>query len=883
VPSAVSDLYGTIPLSFEANHGQADAQVQYLSRGPGYGLFLTGTEAVLSLNRSGANRADVVGPQLSASALVRMELVGSNRAVVAAGQDQLPGTVNYFLGNDPTQWQANVPTFARVAYQSVYPGIDLVYYGNQRQLEYDFVVAPGVDPTAIRLSFRGADQMSLDARGDLVLHTTGGDVIQDAPILYQQTGHGRTSVAGAFRLDGNQVSFRVGSYDASQPLVIDPVLSYSTYLGGSGYDAGTAIAVDSSGSAYVTGQTGTANFPTTPGAFRTTLGDTSNAAFVTKFNAAGTALVYSTYLGGGTFSQTVGYGIAVDAAGNAYVTGETLSANFPTTPGAFQSPTPLGYDAFVTKLNAQGSGLVYSVRLGGQFDDFGRGIAVDAAGQAVVTGVVTNHAPNGPDFPTANPAQPNYGGGNNDAFVTKFNANGSALIFSTYLGGGAILNTTDDWGEAVATDSVGNTYVTGHTYSQDFPTTPGAFTRAGNDGLDAFVTKYSPSGAMVYSTRSLGGSGHEEAYGIAVDAAGNAYITGNTDSWDDPSNTIDTGFPTTPGAFRTTLVGQIDAFVAKLNPTGSALVYGTYLGGSGVTSGGVDRGWGIAVDTNGSAYVTGDTDSANFPVVAAVQSTKNFDKDAFVTKLNPAGSALTYSTFLGGEQTDMARGIALDAAGSAYISGSTGSFQFPTTPGSFRTTNAGGINDHTDAFVAKIAAPMAPRVVSTIVNDGAAQRSRVTSLQVTFSAQVSFAGPVANAFTLMRTGGASVNFQASASVINGVTVVTLNNFTGAETDTFGSLNDGRFTLTALASQITANGQQMGSNYTFGDAQGLYRLFGDVNGDQTVNGFDLGFFRNAFGTQAGDANYLSYFDLNGDGVINGFDLGQFRTRFGTMLP
>jgi Dockerin type I domain len=231
----------------------------------------------------------------------------------------------------------------------------------------------------------------------------------------------------------------------------------------------------------------------------------------------------------------------------------------------------------------------------------------------------------------------------------------------------------------------------------------------------------------------------------------------------------------------------------------------------------------------------------------------------------------------------MARGIALDAAGSAYISGSTGSFQFPTTPGSFRTTNAGGINDHTDAFVAKIAAPMAPRVVSTIVNDGAAQRSRVTSLQVTFSAQVSFAGPVANAFTLMRTGGASVNFQASASVINGVTVVTLNNFTGAETDTFGSLNDGRFTLTALASQITANGQQMGSNYTFGDAQGLYRLFGDVNGDQTVNGFDLGFFRNAFGTQAGDANYLSYFDLNGDGVINGFDLGQFRTRFGTMLP
>ena len=254
--------------------------------------------------------------------------------------------------------------------------------------------------------------------------------------------------------------------------MIDPVLSYSTYLGGIGYDAGTAIAVDAAGSAYITGQTGTANFPTTPGAFRTTLGDTSNAAFVTKLNPAGTALAYSTYLGGGTFSQTVGYGIAVDAAGNAYVTGETLSANFPTTPGAFQSPAPLGYDAFVTKLNAQGSGLVYSVRLGGQFDDFGYGIAVDPAGRAVVTGVVGNRAPNGPDFPTANAAQPNYGGGNNDAFVTKFTADGSALVFSTYLGGGAILNTTDDWGQAVATDSAGNTYVTGHTYSQDFPTTP---------------------------------------------------------------------------------------------------------------------------------------------------------------------------------------------------------------------------------------------------------------------------------------------------------------------------------------------------------------------------------------------------------------------------
>jgi hypothetical protein len=881
-PSAVTDIYGSVPLSFEANHGQADSRVQFLSRGSGYGLFLTGTEAVLNLNRSGAVR-DMVGPQRSATAQLEMELLGASRGVSAAGQEQLPGVVNYMLGNNPALWQTNIPTFGRVSYDDVYPGIDLVYYGNQRQLEYDFVVAPGADPAAIRLAFRGADQMNLDAQGNLVLHTAGGVVIQHAPILYQQTASGRTSVDGDFVLSGNQVRFRVGSYDASLPLVIDPVLSYSTYLGGLGYDAGTAIAVDAAGSAYVTGQTGTANFPTTPGAFRTTLGDTNNAAFVTKFNPAGTALVYSTYLGGGTFSQTVGYGIAVDAAGNAYVTGETLSANFPTTPGAFQSPAPMGYDAFVTKLNPQGNGLVYSVRLGGQFDDFGRGIAVDPAGRAVVTGVVTNRAPNGPDFPTANAAQPNYGGGNNDAFVTKFNADGSALIFSTYLGGGAILNTTDDWGEAVGTDSAGNTYVTGHTYSQDFPTTPGAFTRNGNDGLDAFVTKYGPSGAMLYSTRSLGGSGHEEAYGIAVDAGGNAYITGNTDSWDDPSNSIDTGFPTTPGAFRRTLVGQIDAFVAKLNPTGSAIVYGTYLGGSGVTSGGVDRGWGIAVDAAGAAYVTGDTDSPNFPAVNSLQPFSGFYKDAFVTKVSPTGAALVYSTFLGGELTDEGRGVAIDTGGNAYVTGSTGSFQFPTTPGAFRTANAGGINDHTDVFVAKIGAPAAPSVSSTVVNDGSAQRSRVTSLTVTFSAQVTFATTAGAAFSLTRASdGAAVSFTATASTLGGVTVVTLNAFTGTATE-FGSLRDGRYTLTALASQISANGQQMASDYTFGDAQGLFRFYGDINGDRHVDIADFGLFSSTFTLHTGQTGFNSALDFNGDGVIDIADFGQFSIRYFTTLP
>jgi hypothetical protein len=335
-----------------------------------------------------------------------------------------------------------------------------------------------------------------------------------------------------------------------------------------------------------------------------------------------------------------------------------------------------------------------------------------------VTGWLTNDnlPPLDAGFPTVNAFQPHYGGGFQDAFVSKLNADGSALIFSTYLGGPSF---DSDWGEAVASDSAGNTYVTGHTYGTDFPTTPGAFQRDGAVRLDAFVTKFTPTGAVAYSTHAIGGSGHEEAYGIAVDATGNAYITGNTDSWDDPATTIDTGFPTTPAAFQRTRVGQIDAFVAKLNPTGSALVYGTYLGGSadfGDPGYGVDRGWGIAVDASGSAYVTGDTDSPNFPVLNPIQTFNFWNKDAFVTKLSPSGSSLMYSTYLGGNFDDGAMGIAVDAAGNAYVTGSTTSSGFPTTPGAFQTANAGGTEHFDDAFITKIADSSNPTVGLTALS-----------------------------------------------------------------------------------------------------------------------------------------------------------------------
>jgi hypothetical protein len=694
--------YGQIPLSFEANHGQTDPQVQYLARGQGYALFLTETEAVLTLQKPAATSASS-----AAGAVLRLQLIGANAAPPVQGLDPLAGTDNYFVGNDPAQWHTAIPTYGRVAYAGVYPGIDLVYYGNQQQLEYDFTIAPGADPGLIRLHVDGAQNLALDSQGDLVLHTAGGDVVEHAPVLYQQGAGGRQPIAGWFVPEGgDQVGFAVGAYDRSRPLIIDPTLSYSTYLGGSGHTVGTAIAVDAAGNAYVTGDTSSTNFPTTPGAFQTTLGGggfTTNA-FVTKLNATGTALVYSTYLGGSGLSEfgDRGTGIAVDAAGNAYVTGLTESSSFPTTPGAFQ--THLGgsgaENAFVTKLNTSGTALVYSTYLGGNTGDEGFGIAVDASGNAYVTGQTNSR-----NFPTTPGAfQATYAGsGDTKAFVTKLNPAGTALVYSTYLGGSGAAGSGDS-GAGIAVDAAGNAYIAGSTYSSDFPTTPGTF-QASNRGFpNAFVTELNAAGtALVYSTY-LGGSRSDFGTAIAVDTASNVYVTGFTQSSD---------FPTTPGAFQTTLGGGGDlngdtnAFVTKLNATGTALVYSTYLGGS-VSNPfyNGDLGLGIAVDGSGDAYVTGSTRSSNFPTTPGAFQTQlgGLDGNAFVTKLNATGTALVYSTYLGGSGGagfgDVGTGIAVDAAGNAYVTGSTGSANFPTTPGAFQATLGGGT---TDAFVAKFA------------------------------------------------------------------------------------------------------------------------------------------------------------------------------------
>ncbi|HEV2177808.1 MAG TPA: choice-of-anchor D domain-containing protein [Terriglobia bacterium] len=514
---------------------------------------------------------------------------------------------------------------------------------------------------------------------------SGGEARFHTPVVYQPSRtpnpESRTPVDGHYRFNGHHVTFSVGTYDRTKPLVIDPALSYSTYLGGSSGDQGYGVAVDASGDAYVAGGTTSTDFPTTLGAFQTSYRGNADA-FVTKLNPTGSALVYSTYLGGNMDDN--GSGIAVDTNGDAYVTGQTGSTDFPTTPGVIQPAYGGNLDAYVTELNPTGSALIYSTYLGGNGNEAGAGINVDALGNAYVTGLTASA--NFPITPGAFQTSCSAcNGTNGNAFVTELNPVGSALVYSTYLGG-----STSDSGQGIALDPSGNAYVAGIARSLDFPTTPGAFQTALKGAQDAFLTKLNSTGsALVYSTY-LGGSSLDQAQGIAVDASGNAYVTGYTSSSD---------FPTTPGAFQTTCSNCANDhdFVTKVDPTGSTLVYSTYLGGSGT-----EFGYGIAVDASDDAYVTGSTTSFDFPTTPGAFQTRNAGSyDASVTELNPAGSTPIYSTFLGGSGVDTGFGIRVDASGSIYIVGGTGSTDFPATPGAFQTSCGGGCLGGGNAFVTK--------------------------------------------------------------------------------------------------------------------------------------------------------------------------------------
>ena len=683
-PLADGVRYSALPLSFEANQGQVDGQVKYLARGRAYTLFLTSRAAVLSLRSARAGQPT--------TACLRLSLRGATATPVIRGEEKLPGQNHYFLGNDPGQWRTHIPTYARVRYRQVYPGVDLVYYGQQGELENDFVVAAGADPGVISWRLGGATGMQVDAAGDLVLAVGGSEIRLHRPRAYQRSDGERREVAVRYRVRGQEISFVLGSYDRRKALVIDPVLSYSTYLGGSGGDQAYAIAIDSSFNAYVAGITASVNFPTTPGGEQTTNAGGGDV-FLTEFNPTGTGVIFSVYLGGSgadTPSE-----ILLGSTGNIYVVGSTFSPNFPTTSGVPQPTYGGNGDAFLTELSPSGSSLVYSTYLGGSGADYGMAMALDGAGDVFLTGSTTSN-----DFPTVNPLQLGNDGAS-DVFVAEVNPTGNALLYSTYLGG-----SNADYGTAIALDGSGDVYVSGYTYSANFPT-QNAYQSALAGGSDAFITELKPGNtALVFST-FLGGSSIDRVFAMALDASGNIYLTGDTQS---------SNFPVTATAFQSTNHGGPgDAFVTKLAPGAAALVYSTLLGGSGT-----DQASAMALDSSGDVYVAGFAQSSDFPLLDPLQKILGISgagtcgstsapvlcPDAFVAKLGPSGSPI-YSTLLGGSGADFGQAIVVDSSGAAYVAGSTASPNFPATPGAFQWVYPGA-GSSSNAFVTKISPQDAP-------------------------------------------------------------------------------------------------------------------------------------------------------------------------------
>ncbi len=685
--SSALEAYGKLPLLFIENQGQVDEAVRYYVTASGQTVYFTEENIVFDLIRSDGAEADDTADRLVFS----LDFLGANSQLAIEGSGKDDAVVNYFVGNDPENWYANVPTYRELVYRDIYPNIDLRLYGNGGMLRYDFVVNPGATPEAIALAYNGIDSLTI-IDGELIIGTAFGDMVQSQPYIYQQIGDEVVEVEGGFRLGSdNTYGFHVAAYNNHYPLIIDPVLlDYATYIGGKDDDGGNGIAVDSDKYAYVTGHTESIDFPTTVGAFQMVLQGHYDA-FVTKLTPTGNATVYSTFLGG-VEDDDGGYGIAVDSDKYAYVTGVTRSGDFPTQ-NPFQPALNGAADAFVTKLTPAGNALVYSTYLGGEDLEKGYAIALDTGKYAYVTG--ETRSPVG--FPTQNPYQPAMAGGLNDAFVTKLSQNGSALVYSTYLGG-----TDDDLGEGIAVDSNNYAYVDGYTDSGDFPTqNPYQGALAGE--VDAFVTKLSQDGAsLVYSTY-LGGKFEDYSYDIALGPEEHPYVTGKTESDD---------FPITAGAYQVVRVGDYDVFVTKLSLAGDYLEYSTYLGGEFF-----DLAEGIVVDPDNHAYVAGETRSnTDFPVTPdAFQPVyAGGVADAFATKLSPAGDALVYSSYLGGAGWDIGTGIALDPDDHAYVSGWTQSGDFPVTDDAFMTS-PGGVSYPSvwDAFAVKIVAPCDLTTTST--------------------------------------------------------------------------------------------------------------------------------------------------------------------------
>jgi hypothetical protein len=667
--AGILSTYARLPLSFEPNVGQSDGRVRFVARAPGSDLLLTPREAVLALT----------GERAGGRYFLRMRFLGAGRPALSA-LDPLAGKVNYFVGNDRSRWRASVPTYARVRYAHVWPRIDASFYGDRSRLEYDIRLAPGADPRRIALRFSGAQRERIDSRGALVLTLPGGGSVRElAPVAYQLANGRRHAVASRFVLAAGVVRIALGSYDRRAPLTIDPPIVFSTYLGGGNSDAGKGIAVDSKGNAYITGFTASTNFPTqNPEQGGNGGGDYD--VFVTKLNPSGTSILYSTYIGGGGSDQAAA--IAVDPVGDAYVTGLTFSSNFPAQ-NPMQSTNAGGDDAFVTKLSPGGDSLVYSTYMGTTGNDKDTGIAVDSGGNAYVAGQTQSTA----------------AGSLAHLLYAKLHADGSRAYEWTLSGDG------EDEATGIAVDGSGDAYITGSTFSTNL-SSPGVVQSSLGGSIDAFVAEFDPTGGNVLYLTYLGGKGVDGAAGIVVDASGDAYVTGVTFSSDFPLHNPEQAACGDSGC------SQGDAFVAKLSPGGTALLYSTYLGGDNL-----DVGNGIALDSAGDAYIAGSTSSTNFPTHDAPQPACGgaacSGGDAFVTKLDPAGGQLLYSTYLGGSGIDEATGVAADPSDAAYVIGTTTSAADFPVRNPVQPAYGGGT---LDAFVAKISGPdtMAPTSAASV-------------------------------------------------------------------------------------------------------------------------------------------------------------------------
>jgi hypothetical protein len=786
--------YGQVPVFFVENRGQFGSEqsdVRYVVKGPALTGYLSANRAMLNMGQSRFG----------------VRFTGANPAAVIEGIRELPGRIHFMLGA-PTEWRVDLPAYGGIAYHDIFPGIDLVYSVSDGRLKSDFLVSPGADPAEIHMQYEGDSPAHLDPSGSLVVAGSAGELRENAPVVYQEIFGRRRPVEGSFLIgpDGN-VGFRIGAYDRTRPLIIDPVLSYSTYLGGSGMDAITSIAVDKSGDAYVAGWTTSTDLPAVNPVRAQSGGGVD--AFVAKLGPGGNSLIYCTYLGGRGDDRA--FGIAVDSTGNAYVTGWTSSAAFPTA-APMQSTLAGAKDAFVTKLNPAGNAFIYSTYLGGSNTDSGNAIAVDAAGNAYIAGGTYSS-----NFPVISAYQNSIRGQQN-AFVTKLGPSGN-LVYSTYLGGNG-----SDSAAGIAVDGAGDAYITGGTTSTTFPTAAPLQAASGGN-QDAFITKLGPAGnALIYSTY-LGGSGGaagsmEAGTGIAVDATGAAYVTGGTNS---------TNFPVTAGALQANnLGGGDDAFVAKLNPAGSALVYSTYLGGSSVDSAAA-----IAVDFVGNAYVAGHTASSDFLNLRGFQAGNAGNYDAFVTKLNPAGT-LVWSSYLGGTSSDAAYAVAADALGNAYVAGMTQSTDLPLL-NPVQNFNGGSYG----GFISKVS----PGWVASVFLNGSWYIDRNRS----------------GGFENTAVGDQSFSFGQSGDI------PVAGDWTGSGTVKIGVFRNGQWLLDCNGNGVWDGAAGGDCLYTFGQA-GDKPVVGDWNGNGKSK---IGAFRGGFWM----------FDLNGNGQWDGAGTGDSGFYFG----